>query len=374
MKEPLNYIEIKKENLLHNLSQIKSLFNSNKKVCAVVKANAYGHGCKEVVKILNNKVDYFQVDDFLEFKEIYKTVEKPILVLGYVSEKKLENLIKNKGIPAIFDLERAVYLNEIGKRLQKKVPFHLKIDALLGRQGLLIENLQDFLNKIEKLKFIDLTGVYSHFSDADNVDSKHTYKQGKVFNQSLKIIRQAGYKNFLTHMASTAGLLEIEQHENNYDMIRPGIGLYGLWPSKGIREKYTKLDLKPVLSWISHVIQVKTLPKNYPISYNCTYVTKRETKIAVIPQGYSDGYDRKLSNQGKVLIKNKVCPVLGRVAMNMIIVDVTRVENIRTKDKVTLIGQEEDQNISANFLAEKANTINYEIISRISPLLPRKVV
>ncbi|MBD3366306.1 alanine racemase [candidate division WWE3 bacterium] len=374
MNQPLNYIKISKENLLHNIAQLKKLTHNQKKVCAVVKANAYGHGSREVVEILNNHVSYFQVDDFLEFNEIKDTAKQPILVLGYVMPKNLEKLVEQGGIPAIYSLEQLKALETIAKRLDQAIKVHLKIDALLGRQGILLDDLPEFLRLLEKVPAIKIAGVYSHFSDADNGFTSHIECQIKTFKAAVKKIKQAGYDNFITHMSSTAGALQYGQNHNFLDMFRPGIGMYGLWPSPDMQEKYSEIvDFKPVLKWVSHIAQVKTVPKGYPISYNLTYITKKETKVAVIPQGYSDGYDRRLSNRGEVLIQGTRCPVLGRVAMNMIVVDVSHLEDVSPMDEVVLLGSQGGNEISADEIAEKIGTINYEVISRISPLFPRIV-
>ena len=180
----------------------------------------------------------------------------------------------------------------------------------------------------------------------------------------------------MSHISATSGVLAYDQDKGLSDIVRPGIGLYGMWPSEDLRKKLEsgKLDFKPVMRWVSHVAQVKTLPPNYSIGYGLTYVTEVAMKVAVIPQGYSDGYDRGLSNKGEVLIGGTRCPVLGRVAMNIFVVDVSHLSGVKAEDEAVLLGGQGDEFITAEELAGKLETINYEITTRISPLLPRVVI
>ena len=189
-------------------------------------------------------------------------------------------------------------------------------------------------------------------------------------------VSKNGYKNLERHISASSGAMVYEKNGGKSSLIRPGIMLYGMWPSEDLGKRFKKhgLKLKPVLRWVTHVVQVKTLPKNHPIGYGLTYITKKPTKVAIIPQGYSDGYDRGLSNKGEVLIQGQRCQVLGRVAMNMFVVDVTHLRNIKNEDGVVLLGRQGKEEITTEELAKHLGTINYEITTRILTLLPRVIV
>ncbi len=369
MKESLSYLEISKENLLHNISMFKDLVG-DKKLVAVVKANAYGHGMKEVVGILDNHVDYFQVDDIEELRELRTITNMPTLVLGYIQKNDLEELVKLNGIATIFDIDRLETLNEIGKNYNQKVIVHVEVDALLGRLGLLDNELEEFLSKAKQFEHIAIEALYGHFSDIE--DSENLVQAHKQY----EIIKGLSEKcNLPFHLAATSGVLSQPKDNWGAYLLRLGIGMYGLWPSERLQEEWQdKIKLLPVLQWKTKIAQIKTLPAGYPIGYGCSYVTTKQTIVAIIPQGYSDGYDRKLSNNSFVLIGGKRCAVLGRIAMNMFAVDVSDVLEVSFEQEAVLLGKQGIEEITAEELAERIGTINYEVVARISPLLKRFIV
>jgi len=375
MKTPLSYIEISRDNVIHNFKTIKSFVSPSTKIACVVKGNAYGHGLAEVAKILDRYADYFQVDDLQELRELRKISEKPALVFGYVAKDELEEAIKHDAILSIYDLERLGILDKLARKQNKKVKIHVKIDANLGRQGILLDEVEGFVSQLNKFTNIIVDGVYSHFANIeDTTDFSHAQKQIRAFQKAVKIFADNGFTKIKKHISATSGILAYEKRGKS-DIVRPGIGLYGMWPSEELRGVYGSFsfELKPVARWISHVAQVKSLPANFSIGYGLTYITKKPTKIAIIPQGYSDGYDRGFSNKGEVLISGVRCRVLGRIAMNMFAVDVTG-SDVQVEDEVVLLGKQGKGTISAEESAEKIGTINYEITARISPLIPRIVV
>ncbi len=343
-------------------------------ISAVVKGNAYGHGDTEVVKILSPYVDYFQVNSIEELVRIKKVTKKPILVFGYVAKDDLEKAIKIGCILTVFSKEQLLNISAIAGSLNKVQEIHLAFDAYLGREGFLENELPKVFNLIVKTKNIKLTGIYAHFANIeDTADFSHAEKQIKKYQDILKMSRDFGFKNLQTHISSTAGAMVYEPVGKN-NIVRLGIGLYGLWPSKHLENKFAKnINLKPVLTWKTHIAQIKTLPKNYSIGYGLTFITKKETKIALIPQGYADGFSRGLSNNGEVLISGTKCKVLGRVAMNMFVVDVSHLKKVKIEDEVVLLGKQGNREITAEELAKKQNTINYEVVTKINPLLPRVV-
>lgn len=373
----LSYIEISKENLLHNVHVLKSFVHPQAKIVGVIKANAYGHGQNEVAKILESEVDYFQVDDIEELRLLRNVSKKPTLVLGYVAADDLEEAVKLEGILAVYDIERLRKLETIGQNNKKALTIHVKIDAFLGRQGVLAGQADAFAMEIKKCRNVTLGGVYCHFANIeDTSDFSHAQKQIDAFEKAVTIFREKGFRDFETHASATSGVLVYEQKKLANTLVRPGIGLYGMWPSVDLRAQFENdaFQLKPVIRWVSHIAQVKTLPADYPVGYGLTYITSKPTTIAVIPQGYSDGYDRGLSNVGEVLIHSQRCRVLGRVAMNMFVADVSHLENVRQEDEVVLLGTQGEAEITAEELAAHLGTINYEITTRIAQSLPRVLV
>jgi alanine racemase len=373
MEKHLSFIEINSTNLRANIASFRNILPSGNRLVAVVKANAYGHGLKEILQIAEPFVDAFQVDDIEELREARNHSNKPIYVFGYVLKEHLREAVSLRGTLGVYDLEHLSLLNEIGKEMNAPITIHLKIDALLGRQGILREEVERYAEEIKKLPFIKIEAVYSHFSNIEDTDNlSHAKVQHRLLIAAKDAMHAHGFQDIWHHISATSGIL-VDQSQNwSGSMLRLGIGMYGLWPSRGLEIRYgSTIQLKPVLSWITHIAQVKRVPAGYPIGYGLTAVTKQETTIAVIPNGYSDGYDRKLSNNAEVIIRGEKCPILGRVAMNMFVVDVSRVSQASAEDEVHLIGTEEHEAITAESLAEKIGTINYEVVSRISPLLPR---
>jgi alanine racemase len=384
---PLSYIEISKGNLIHNIKQFKSLLGGGAKIAGVVKANAYGHGDVQVVKILNSHVDYFQVNSVEELARIRPHTKKEILVLGYVGHSGIENAIKLGGTLGIFDLEHAMLVNQIARRLNKKIKVHLAVDSHLGREGLMPENLDKVLPEFLKMKNIVIEGVYSHFANIeDTSDFSHAQKQIDTYAEALSVFSKhglfAGKKGIKTHISATSGVLAYEvdklrssSSDFSNSIVRIGVGLYGMWPSLDLQDKWQKkINLKPVVRWVSHIAQIKSLPKGHTIGYGLSYVTIRPMKVAVIPQGYSDGMTRSLSNIGSFLIGGHKAQILGRVAMNMVVVDVSDIEDVACGDEVVILGNQADLSITAEDLASLMGTINYEVTTHINPLLPRVVV
>jgi alanine racemase len=368
MSTELSFIELSRQNLLNNLAAFRSQLG-HKKIVAVVKANAYGHGLREIVSMLGDQVEYFQVDDIEELRILRTVSDKPCLVLGYVSFAELEELVRLNGTLGVFEYQQLQKLNAIGMRQGKVVEVHVEIDAFLGRLGVLTTEAQSFIDKAKELPNIAIAAVYAHFSDIEDTENlDHAHLQ----YQSLLAIAQQN--NMLYHISATSGILtNVSDEQWGGAMVRLGIGLYGHWPSEYLQKKWQSImPLRPVLTWKTHIAQVKQLPANYPIGYGRSFITSKPTTIAIIPQGYSDGYDRHLSNTGSVLVRGLRCPVVGRIAMNMFAVDVSAVSGVQQEDIVTLIGQDGDETISAEQLAKDA-TIQYEIIARISPLLQRIV-
>ena len=372
----LSYLEISKDNLIHNIKQFKGLVKGKTKIAIVIKANAYGHGDMEVAKIANPYVDYFQVDSIEEAERVRKVSKKPILIFGYTNEDGVKRAIEIGAIISAFDLIHLLKINHVAEISKKKTKVHLAIDSYLGREGIMPSQVENIIKEIKILKNIVLDGVYSHFANIeDTMNSTHANRQIDTYHKCVEIFRENGYPNINTHISATSGILVYEKGENLHNIVRLGIGLYGLWPSEHLEYlNKKKINLKPVLKWITHVAQVKVIPANYPIGYGLTYITKKATKIAIIPQGYYDGLTRSMSNNGEFLIRGKKVKIIGRVAMNMIVVDVSHVKDVRADDEVVIIGIQDKAKITAEDVAKRMDTINYEVTTKISALLPRVII
>lgn len=323
----------------------------------------------QVVACLEHLVDGWQVDDAAEALDLGKISKKPMYVFGYVAKNELAEIAHEGVTIVLYDTMRLAELDRLGAHV------HIKIDASLGRQGLLLDDVPHFLEELKKFPNIHVDGIYGHFANIEDVsDISHTTKQLSTFDKAVSLFRAAGYAKLDIHMSATSGAMRLG-FRMNHTIVRTGIGLYGLWPSKDLQKEGESrgIFLKPVLRWVSCVAQVKIVPAGYSIGYGLTYITPKKMKIAIIPQGYSDGFVRDLSNAGTVLIRGFRCAVIGRVSMNMFAVDVDHISDVEQEDEVVLLGEQGDECISAEEIAE-GRTINYEVTTRITPLLPRLVV
>ncbi len=370
-----SWIEISKESLLHNLNSIKNLVGDDVLVICVVKANAYGHGLKEVVNILNETgANFFGVDSIEEGLQIRALgIKKPIIVLGYTSLENIEIAIKNDISLTVYSVESIKYI--INSNFDKVAKVHIKVETGMGRQGLGQTEVLDLALLINQYKNqIYLEGVSTHFANADDTsDYEFTNLQISRYETTIKLLEKKGITPLLRHASASAGII-LYKHAR-FNAVRLGVALYGLWPSRDTREKTESktFNLKPVLTWKSTIAQVKEIKKGETVGYGRTWKANQNTKIAVIPSGYFDGYDRHLSSNSKVIINGKFAKVVGRIAMNMLMVDVSDLVNVSTADEVTLIGSEGEVEITADELAFRIGTINYEVVTRINPLLPRVI-
>lgn len=370
-----SWVEISKSALTHNLRQFKKIITPRVKLMAVVKANAYGHGLVKTSKIIIKAgAKWLGVDSIDEAIDLRKAkVKTPILVLGYVPEFRLAEIISNNIKLTCYNLKTIERLGKLALKLKKVAHIHLKIETGTGRQGIGLEAIPEFINTIREYPFVRLEGISSHFANAEVPNSSFTKKQLSEFRQAIKVFEKNKIYVPTKHIACTAAVIAFP--ETLFNMARIGIGLYGLWPSTAIKnlvgKKNIKFQLKPVLTWKTKVAQVKSVKKDLPIGYGCSEKVARDSKIAVLPVGYADGYGRGLSGIGYVLLRGKRAKVLGRVCMNMIMVDVTNIKGVKVEDEVVLLGRQGDEEITAEDIAEKLGTINYEVISRINPLIPR---
>ena len=375
----LTWLEISKSALLNNIAEIKKNFSAKTKFMAVVKANAYGHGLLEVVNSIKSKVDYLAVYDFNDaIFLISKKITKPILVLGRILPNQIALVIKNniEVTVSTFDILEAVKKKSPKKKNEKKLIIHLCLDTGLGRDGFVFAEMEKVLNLLKNKNLqnnIKVKGLYAHFASADDsAFDSYTKNQVELLLKWKKSLAEIGLKPLIHTSASAGTLTNIAPQ---FDISRIGLSLYGLWPSKEveIRNK-NKTKLMPVLSWRALISEVKNMPKGSAISYGCTYILKRDSKIAVLPIGYYDGIFRCSSNKGWALVNCQKVPQIGRVTMNLIVLDVTDVKQVKAGDVVTIIGNDKKENVNADDLAIWAQTSNYEIVTRINSALKRLIV
>jgi alanine racemase len=366
----LSEIQIDRSALLHNLEALGDLVPRGMRVAAVVKGNAYGHGLAEVVSILesSSRVDLYQVDDIEELRALRPLTSKPILVLGYVAEYDVREAVDLGAELALFDRFQLPAMHAARARA------HLEIDALLGRLGLLPSEVPAFFKNLACFPDIEIVAAYSHFANIeDTTDQTHAWAQIKAFEEAFALVRES-FPNVGRHMSATSGLMTIEPIRRGYDLVRLGVGLYGMYPSAPLSRTHAYLGLRPVMRWVSRLAQVKTIPARHPVGYGLTFIAPRDMPIGIVPQGYSDGYDRGLSNTGDALVRGARCPVIGRVAMNMMAIDLSAAPDATANDEVVLLGDQSGERVTAEEVALRIGTINYEVTTRVSPLLPRRVV
>ena len=371
------WVEVSKKALLHNIRVFRKNIGVGVEIAAVVKANAYGHGLNEIVPLLKNRVEMLAVDNIDEAVAIRKIdANFPVLVLGYTTLSNISLPIENNISFVVYNIETLKEIKHL--KLNNKAKIHLKIETGLNRQGIAAKDLKKYLQFIKNHQDrIVLEGVYTHFANVeDTLDPSFARKQLSEFKKVLGLIKKAGFNPPMIHTAASAGTLLYP--ETHFSMVRIGFVIYGWWMSLETRvslmSQKRNLDLRPVMTWKSIVAQVKSLKIGESVGYGRTWFAARKTKLAVIQVGYSDGYDRKLSNIGRVIINGKYANVVGRVAMNMIMADVTDIKNVRLEDEVALLGNMDGLKVSADEIAKKLGTINYEVVSRVNPLLPRIVV
>lgn len=373
----LVWVELDARAAAHNLRELRKGIGTDVALCAVVKANAYGHGVREMAGILNG-ADWFGVNSFEEAIELETYgVDRPILILGHVPDEQLAEAVRREFRLTVYNPRTLACLGALEPGLPP-ARVHVKIETGTGRQGVTAEDLQGFLDVLTATANIVLEGVSTHYADIeDTMNHDYSALQLDRFHAALARLSASGRSATLVHSAATAALILFP--ETHFSLVRAGIGVYGLWPSRetylsSLLEKRPISELMPVLSWKTRIAQIKTLPEGSAVGYGCTYKTTRSTRIAVLPVGYADGYDRGLGNTAHVLVRGRRAPVVGRICMNMFMVDVTDVPQVGLEDVVVLLGASGGEVLTAETMASWLGTINYEVVTRISPLLPRKVV
>ena len=337
-------------------------------VMAIVKADAYGHGAIQVARLLQDKCAFFGVSSMLEAMELRQAgLSTPILILGHTPVHAYPTAIAEGIRPAIFHYEDALALSDAAVRLGKSAPFHFAVDTGMSRIGFqATEESAALCAKIASLPGLQAEGLFSHFATADCADLSRAEAQARLFDDFDAMLKARGVHIPIRHLDNSAGLMNFRCH---YEMVRSGIVTYGMYPSTEVSPDL--LELKPALQWLSRVTHVKTLPAGREISYGGTYVTDRETRVATVPVGYADGYRRSLSGKFHVLIHGKKAPILGRICMDQLMVDVSDIPETQVNDRVTLVGRDGDEEITMETIAAMADSFNYEFVCGISRRVPR---
>jgi len=373
----LVWIELDSDAPDHNLQELRRCAKQDVLFCAIVKSNAYGHGVSQMIRLLQS-ADWFAVNSLEEGIELRALgVEKPILLLGHVPIAHLEDAVHADLRLTVYNRETIEALSRI-ETADTPVKVHVKVETGTARQGVLPEEVPDFVHFIQKNRGIQLEGISTHFANIeDTLNHEYAEKQLATFKEVLEVLRKDGVKPPIVHTACTAASILFP--ETHYSMLRAGIGLYGLWPSRetylsALMGKLYVPKLRSILTWKTRIVQIKKLREGSYVGYGCTYRTTRPTNLAVLPVGYADGYDRNLSNTAYVLVNGKRASVIGRVCMNLTMIDVTDIPDVKLENEVVLLGSWGDERITAELMANWAGTINYEIVTRISPSLERKVL
>lgn len=362
------YAGINIDNLRYNVKTMKSLVKPDMKVLLVIKADAYGHGSVEVAKRTLDLADYFGVATIDEAVELRNAgIDTPILIIGYTDRDNYDKLIAYNITQAVYDVEECKILSELALSKGKKAKVHIKVDTGMSRIGFLTDdNGVNEAAKLKELEGLDIEGIFTHYAKADEFDKTAALGQKDKFKWFIEELEKKGMSFAIKHIDNSAGTMELK--DNEFDMIRLGIVTYGLYPSDEVDKS---VIIKPVMSLVAHIAHIKTLPAGVGVSYGWTFVTDKETRIATVTVGYADGYPRAQSGRGRVIIHGKYAPILGRVCMDQIMVDVTDIPEAKLRDEVILIGSSEDACITVEEVAEPAASFNYELICNIARRVPR---
>lgn len=362
------YAEISLDAIRHNMAEIKKHVGNNTKVMAIIKADGYGHGAVAVAKAIDAMADYYGVAILEEAIELRKNgIDKPLLILGYTSPRQYADLVLHNVTQTIFDFETAKKLSETAYSLNMTANIHIAIDTGMNRIGFKAEKESlDTIKQIYSLPNICVEGMFTHFATADEKDKTFAKEQYKRFKSFADYLEENGINIPIKHICNSAGIIDFDY---KLDMVRAGIILYGLYPSEDVDK--TAIALKPAMKLKTHVIFVKEVEAGHGISYGLTYVTDKKTRIATLPVGYADGYPRALSSKGHVIINGQYAPILGRVCMDQMMVDITGIDGVKIENDVTLLGSEGDCVITAEELGNMSESFNYEFICGVGKRVPR---
>lgn len=360
------YVKINLDAIDTNIDAIRSRVGTD--VMAVIKADAYGHGAIQVARVLQDKCSFFGVSSILEAMELRRAgLYNPILILGHTPVSAYPALVQAEIRPTIYHYEDAEALSRAAQQEGKTAAFHLAVDTGMSRIGFqATPEDADICARIARLPGLFAEGLFSHFATADCADLSRARNQAALFDGFYEMLKARGVEIPIRHLNNSAGLMNFDNH---YEMVRAGIVLYGMYPSDEVDPSL--LTIRPALQWLSRVTHVKTLPAGREISYGGTFITQRPTRVATVPVGYADGYRRSLSGRFYVLIRGRKAPILGRVCMDQMMVDVTDIPGVQLGDPVVLVGRSGSEEITVETIAAAADSFNYEFVCGISRRVPR---
>ena len=373
-----SWVEVSGERLRRNVQAFRNLLQPETRLMTVVKSNAYGHGLELASAAIAGSTDWFGVDSISEARTLDDALGgKPILILGYFAAEHVRTVVERGFRQVVYRMDAAETLSAEARKQDTAARIHLKIETGTNRQGIGLADVAEFGKAAAALPGIEVEGAYTHFANIeDTLDP--TFAQGQLdrFRRALDLLGGIGIRPKHIHAAATAGILLYP--ETHFSMVRLGIGAYGIWPSRetriAARERGLDIALHPALTWKTRIAQLKPIEAGEYIGYGLSYQAGRKMTLALIPTGYYEGYDRRLSNAGRALIRGRAVPVVGRVAMNMTILDVTDLPRPRLDEEVVLLGRQAESEITADELAGRVGTISYEVLSRINPSLERRLV
>jgi alanine racemase len=373
--------EIDLKAIAHNIKELRRITHPDARLMGVVKANGYGHGAIEVARCaLQNgaaMLGVARIEEGLQIREA--GIEVPILIFGYTLPERTADLFEYDLTQTVYTYASAQVLSQTAAALKKKIKIHLKVDTGMGRLGLLPQDFQrdnsvalnaDAIQEtlaIAGLGGLELEGIFTHFATADSADKTYAEDQLDLFMIFLDRLRKAGLEPPVRHAANSAALIDMPQ--SHLDMVRPGIASYGLHPSDEVNKKH--VSLKPAMALKARIIHLKKVPAGFKVSYGSTHQTPKATTIATIPIGYADGLNRLLSSSGQMLVHGQRAPIIGRVCMDLTMLDVGHIDNVQMGDEVVIFGQQSSSSITVDEIASSLNTINYEIVSTITARVPR---
>lgn len=364
------WAEVDLDAIAQNLKEVRRIIPKDTKVMAIVKANAYGHGAVQVAqKAIEAGADYLGVALLMEAVQLRKHgISSPILILGYTPEADYPAVVQNSITQTIFSYDQAELLSRSAQELKRQAKIHIKVDTGMGRIGFqpTEESIQE-IKAIAELPGLKIEGIFTHMANADAKDKTYSHLQLNKFLWFCSEVEKAGIKPALRHVANSAAIIDLP--DAHLDLVRPGIMLYGLYPSNEVDK--SKVNLCPAMSLKTKIIHLKEVAAGTSIGYGCTYTATRPTRIATLPLGYADGYTRLLSNKGIVLVRGQKVPVVGRVCMDQLMIDVSGVKNAAVGDEVVLFGKQGDAYISVDDIAALVGTINYEVVCMVSCRVPR---
>lgn len=382
LNSSLIWSEIDLNAISHNVRELCRITSPGSRLMAVVKANGYGHGAVEVaLAALKNGADCLGVARMDEGLDLRRAgITAPILILGYTLPEHSEALVLHRLTQAVYSFEAAEALSEAAERLQTKAKVHIKVDTGMGRLGLLPDsprismlgkhlpgNAQRVIESISRLPHVEIEGIFTHFATADSQDKTHTLQQLERFLDFIDKLKVHGLEFPVRHAANSAALIDLP--ETHLDMVRSGISIYGFYPSAEVNK--ARIALVPAMTFKTRVIHVKMVPAGFHVSYGLTYQTENPTVIATVSAGYADGLNRLLSSRGQMLVRGSRAGIVGRICMDLTLLDVGHIPDVCVGDEVVIFGSQGQEIIPVEEMAEALNTLHYEIVTSLSPRVAR---